>query len=430
MPLYVQAQSKDSIPSKDSLRFPIYDRRGDRFTWKNKNPFDLSDTGIVKQKIIYDPKTNEYYIEEKVGNTVYRKPTSLTFEQFYLLRNKQYETDYFKERANALTLLNKKVQRPKARVYDKLFDRIFGVGPNGLKVDVKPQGSVDVLLGYDGQNTLNPTLPERARKTGGFDFNMNTNLNVNASIGDKLKLPINYNTLSTFDYLNQLKLDYKGMDDEILKSVEAGNMSFQTKSTLIGSVQNLFGLKTQLQFGKLFVTAAIANQRSQRQTQTLKGGAALTTFQKKLDDYEENRNFLLAQYMRNNYNTAMANLPVVNSQVQIQRIEVWVTNRTGATTNARDVVGFMDLGENQPYNVNVHSQTSSPLPQNAANDLYGKLTGDITYRNPSLVTSKLQSQGLQPINDFEKVFARKLAATEYYFNPQIGFLSLDRKSVV
>jgi cell surface protein SprA len=425
VPLYVQAQSKDSIPSKDSLRFPIYDRRGDRFTWKNKNPFDLSDTGIVKQKIIYDPKTNEYYIEEKVGNTVYRKPTSLTFEQFYLLRNKQYETDYFKERANALTLLNKKVQRPKARVYDKLFDRIFGVGPNGLKVDVKPQGSVDVLLGYDGQNTLNPTLPERARKTGGFDFNMNTNLNVNASIGDKLKLPINYNTLSTFDYLNQLKLDYKGMDDEILKSVEAGNMSFQTKSTLIGSVQNLFGLKTQLQFGKLFVTAAIANQRSQRQTQTLKGGAALTTFQKKLDDYEENRNFLLAQYMRNNYNTAMANLPVVNSQVQIQRIEVWVTNRTGATTNARDVVGFMDLGENQPYNVNVHSQTSSPLPQNAANDLYGKLTGDITYRNPSLVTSKLQSQGLQPINDFEKVFARKLAATEYYFNPQIGFLSLS-----
>jgi len=129
--------------------------------------------------------------------------------------------------------------------------------------------------------------------------------------------------------------------------------------------------------------------------------------------------------MRNNYNTAMVKLPVVNSQVQIQRIEVWVTNRTGATTNARDVVGFMDLGENQPYNANVHSQTTSPLPQNTANDLYGKLTGDATYRNPSLVTSKLQSQGLQPINDFEKVFARKLAPTEYYFNPQIGFLSLS-----
>ncbi|MBS1627886.1 MAG: cell surface protein SprA [Bacteroidetes bacterium] len=427
VPLFVQAQSKDSIgpTPKDSLRFPIHDRRGDRFTWKNNNPFDLSDTGIIQQNIIYDPKTNEYYIEEKVGKTIYRKPTSLTFEQFYLLRNKQYEAEYFKQRANALTLLNKKVQRPKPTVYDKLFDRIFGVGANGLKVDVKPQGSVDVLLGYDGQNTLNPTLPERARKTGGFDFNMNANLNVNANIGDKLKLPISYNTQATFDYLNQLKLDYKGMDDEILKSVEAGNISFQTKSTLIGSVQNLFGIKTQLQFGKLFITAAIANQRSQRQTQTLKGGAALSTYQKKLDDYEENRHFLLAQYMRNNYNTAMSNLPIVNSQVQIQRIEVWVTNRTGATTNARDVVGFMDLGENQPYNTNIHSLTSSALPQNQANDLYGKLTTNPANRSPALVISNLQAQGLQPINDFEKVFARKLAPTEYYFNPQIGFLSLS-----
>lgn len=419
------AQRKDSLPSKDSLRFPIYDRRGDRFSWQNKNPFDLKDSSFAKQKIEYDPKTNQYYIIETVGKQVYRKPTYLTFEEFYLIQNKLYENQYFKERANALFLLNQKVNRPKPRVSDNLFDRIFGVGPNGLKVDIKPQGSVDVLMGYDAQNTLNPTLPERARKTGGFDFNMNANLNVNANIGDKLKIPINYNTLATFDYLNQLKLDYKGKNDEIIKSIEAGNISFQTKSTLIGGAQNLFGLKTQLQFGKLFVTAALANQRSQRQTQTLKGGAALTNFNKKLSDYEENKHFLLAQNFRNNFNNAMSNLPVVNSQVQIQRLEVWVTNRNGATTNARDIVGFMDLGENQPYNTTIQSLSSSPLPQNGANNLYAGITSDPTYRSPALVTSKLQTRGLKPVEDFEKVFARKLNATEYYFNPKIGFLSLN-----
>lgn len=421
----LHAQTKDSIPAKDSLRFPIYDRRGDRFSWKNNNPFDLKDSSIAKQRIEYDPKTNQYYIIETVGKQIYRKPTSLTFEEFYSIQNHLNETQYFKERANALFLLNQKVQRPKPKVSDNLFDRIFGVGPNGLKVDIKPQGNIDVLMGYDGQNTLNPTLPERARKTGGFDFNMNANLNVNANIGDKLKIPINYNTLATFDYLNQLKLDYKGKDDEIIKSIEAGNISFQTKSTLIGGAQNLFGLKTQLQFGKLFVTAAIANQRSQRQTQTLKGGAALTNFNKKLSDYEENKHFLLAQNFRNNYNNAMSNLPVVNSQAQIQRIEVWVTNRTGATTNARDIVGFMDIGENQPYNPNIQSATSSPLPQNGANNLYVAVTSDPGYRDPSQVTSKLQARGLQPINDFEKVFARKLNTSEYYFNPKIGFISLN-----
>ena len=113
------------------------------------------------------------------------------------------------------------------QVYDKLFDRIFGVGPNGMKVDIKPQGNVDLQLGYQGQNIKNPTLPERARKNGGFDFDMNTNLNIMANIGDKLKLPINYNTLANFDFENQLKLDYKGMDDEIIKSIEAGNISFE-----------------------------------------------------------------------------------------------------------------------------------------------------------------------------------------------------------
>ena len=411
--------------SKDSLRFPINDRRGDRYSWQSHNPFDLNDTSIIKQNIQYDPKTNQYYIIEKVGNTFYRKPTYLTFEEYYKLKNKQSETDYFKQRADAITALNRKTPRPKPHVYNKLFDRIFGIGKDGLKVDIKPQGSVDLSMGYQGQNTLNPTLPEAARKTGGFDFNMNANLNVNASIGDKLKFPINYNTLANFDYLNQLKLDYKGMDDEILRSIEAGNISFQSKSTLIPSAQNLFGIKTQLQFGRLTVTAALANQNSQRQSQNLQGGAAVTTYQKRLDDYDENRNFLLAQFFNKTFKATMSKLPVVSSQFQIQRLEVWVTNRNGATTDTRNIVGLMDLGENQPFNVNVHSLTNTAYPFNSANDLYGSLAGNVANRDPSAINSNLLAKGLTPVNDYEKTFARKLTSNEYYFNPQVGFISLN-----
>jgi len=411
--------------TKDSLHFPISDRRGDRFSSQSRNPFDLQDTSIIKQTVEFDPKTNRYIITEKIGSTLYRKPTYLTFEEYYLLQTRGSEADYFKLRAAALTELNKKAQRPPPRVYNKLFDRIFGVGPNGLKVDIKPQGNVDIMMGYQGQNTLNPTLPEAARKTGGFDFNMNANVNVNANIGDKLKLPINYNTLANFDYLNQIKLDYKGMDDEIIRSIEAGNISFQSKGTLIKSAQNLFGIKTQLVFGKLSITAALANQRSQQQNQTLKGGAALTTYQKKLSDYDENRHFLVAQYFNTNFKNAMSRLPVVNSEVQIQRIEVWVTNKTAITTDARSVVGLMDLGESQPHNPNVHSQSGSALPFNGANDLYSSLAGNISNRDPSLVNNLLVGKGLTPVNDFEKIYARKLSSNEFYFNPQIGFISLN-----
>ena len=117
-----------------------------------------------------------------------------------------------------------------------------------------------------------------SRKNGGFDFNMNSQFQVDANIGDKLKLPINYNTLANFNFENQLKLDYQGKDDEILKVFQAGNTSFTSKGTLIPGAQSLFGLKTQLQFGKLFVTTVLANQRSQRQIIGITGRFGNTSF--------------------------------------------------------------------------------------------------------------------------------------------------------
>ncbi|MFW2476031.1 MAG: cell surface protein SprA, partial [Sediminibacterium sp.] len=436
---------------RDSLRYPISDRRGDALSNKSRNPFDLRDTALIKRTIEYDPKTKQYVIVEKIGNQYYRTPTTLSFEEFWRLQAREQERDYFKKRADALTRLNKKAERPPLRAYNTLFDRIFGLNElanryagdlgnaigdvknaandlaaqNRLKIDIRPTGDVNIIAGYQGQNIKNPTLPERARKNGGFDFDMNANLNVNANIGNKLKFPINYNTLSNLNFDNQIKLDYKGMDDELIKSIEAGNISFQSRGTLIPSAQNLFGIKTQLQFGKLYVTGALANQRSSRQSVALQGGAASQNFQKSLSDYEENRHFLMGQYFYDNYNKVMRNLPVVNSQVQIQRIEVWVTNRTGATTDARDIVGLMDLGESKPFNPAVTPLTNNPLPANQSNNLYGSLAGDPNSRNPSFINTLLLSKGLRPVDDYEKTFARKLSPTEYTFNPQVGFLSIN-----
>ncbi|TSA65542.1 MAG: cell surface protein SprA, partial [Sediminibacterium sp.] len=326
---------------RDSLRFPIADRRADAFSLGNKNPFALSDTSLIKQTIEFDPATKQYFIIEKIGNKLYRTPTYLSYEDFWRIQSKQAEKDYFKKRADALTLLNQKTKRPPMKVGPSFFDRIFGVpdklsgiansvsgmanslsgmADKPLKVDIRPSGEVNVKAGYQGQNIENPTLPERARKNGGFDFDMNANLAVNASIGDKLKFPLNYNTLSNLSFDNQIKLDYKGKVDEVIKSIEAGNISYQSRGSLIPSTQNLFGVKTQFQFGKVLVTAALANQRSQRQSVGLQGGAATQTFQKRLDDYEENRHFLIAQYFKNNFNKTMKNLPVVNTQVQVQRV--------------------------------------------------------------------------------------------------------------
>jgi len=407
----------------DTLRFPLRDRRSDVFSMPRRNPFDLRDPSNINRTIEYDPQTKQYYIVEKIGTRYFRQPIALSFEEYLALRAKIDEERYFQQRASTLFNLNRKLEKPKLQMHEGFFNRLFGNG----KVDIRPQGYVDILAGYQGQNIKNPTLPERARRNGGFDFDLNANLNVIGNIGDKMKLPISYNTQSTFDFENQLKLDYTGKDDEIVKRFEAGNVSFPSKGTLIPGAQALFGVKTQLQFGRFFVTGVIANQRSQRSSANLQGGAAAQSFEIKANNYEENRHFLLAQYFKNNFNSAMQNLPVVNSQVQILRMEVWVTNRNGATTDTRDVVALMDLAETTPFNTNIVSLSSNPLPDNNANDLYGRLVNDPSARNPALVQSRLNAIGLRPVEDFEKTFARKLRPDEYYFNPQIGFLSLNQQ---
>lgn len=422
LPFCVHAQSGGDT---SGLRYPIKDYRADNLDGRNSNRFGLGNPSNFSDSVVYDPLTKRYTIYQKIGTKYYRTPTTYDFNEYWTLKNRQAENEYFQKRANTTSLLNRgKLTKPKLSLYDNLFNRLFGNG----EIDITPQGFVDLNAGYQGQRTENPTLPERSRKTGGLDFNMNAQVNVNASIGDKLKFPIAYNTLANFNLDNQLKLDYTGGANDILKRFEAGNVSFPSRGTLIPGAQQLFGIKTQLQFGKLYVTAVVANQKSQRQNVNFQGGSAAQLFELKADEYEENRHFLVGQYFRDKYDTVMSNLPAIISEVQILKMQVWVTNKIGTTTETRDVVGLADLGEKNPYLkpplINVLSGQATPANNN--NDLLIKIKSQPDFRNPSLVFSNLTNLGLQPVQDFEKTFARKLDSTQYIFDKQVGNLSLNQ----
>ncbi|MGN6264074.1 MAG: cell surface protein SprA [Ginsengibacter sp.] len=426
VPVHLLAQDSTALPLRDtasvvgadSLPFPIHDRRGD-FLSARPNIYDFQNPPNIEDSVAYDPATQTYTVYEKIGTHYYRTPTTYTAEEFRSMEARKAEINYFQKRANTLSILNRGQIKPKLSIYDNLFNRLFGNG----KIDIQPQGNVDITAGYQGQNVKNPTLPERARKNGGFDFNMAAQLNVIANIGDKMRFPISYNTLANFDFTNQLKLDYTGNDDEILKRFEAGNVSFPLRSTLIPGAQSLFGVKTQLQFGKLFVTGILANQKSQRQSMNLEGGNTATKFEIKADQYEENRHFLLAQYFRKNYDKVMSNAPAVITPVQILRLEVWVTNKNGSTTDAREVVGLMDLGEPEPF----HNFTvTGTLPDNNTNSEYSSIIKNSGSRNSTLINSQLLAMGLSPVQDFEKTFARKLDSSQYIFNRRAGFISLSQ----
>ncbi|SFO16556.1 cell surface protein SprA [Chitinophaga sp. YR627] len=408
---------------KDTLKYPIKDRYGTGITDPVKNQIDLKDPAGISRTVDYDPVTKQYTVTEKIGDHYYRNPTYLSFDEYYKLQSKKSEDDYWMKRASTLGSLNQKGNGPELYKGSKLFDRIFG----GNKVDIKPQGSLELTFGYEGQNIKNPVLTEQARKTGGFAFDMNINMNLTGKIGDKLKLITNYNTQSTFDFENQIKLEYTGYDDEIIKKIEAGNVSFPLRSSLISGVQSLFGIKTQLQFGRLTVTSVLSNQKSQKQNLMIKGGTQVQDFNLRADEYEDNRHFLLGQFFRDTFNYAMSNLPVIRSLAYVNRVEVWVTNKTGATTNTRDIVGLMDLGEYRPYNTSINVLSNSRLTDNKLNDLYSKVISDPMSRYTGTVVSRLQNLGLQAVQEYEKTFARKLDSTEYTINRQLGFITLNQQ---
>ncbi|MBL7719992.1 MAG: cell surface protein SprA [Flavipsychrobacter sp.] len=410
------AKKKDSA----KLKFPIKDKTGDPKSDAQPAGMDLKDPSNVKNSWDYDPETGTYNYNSRVGDEFMRNPTYMSFDEYQKYRAQQDEQAYWKRRLDALSLFGQKPTLPKME-REGLFDRIFG----GNSITVKPQGNVDITLGGNWQNVQNPTLIQSAQKYGVFDFDMQMNINLLATVGDKLKLNISNNTKATFDYLNTQKLEYTGKEDEIIKKIEAGNISFPLKSSLISGVQSLFGIKTQLQFGRLWVTGVLSQQKSKRQSLTIQGGSQSQQFSIKADEYEENKHFLLSQYFRNNYNGALRNYPIINSLVAINKIEVWVTNRTGATEGVRNIMAYMDLGEREPFNTTLTDPTKPAYPDNRSNTLYDQLLQMPTSRMQGQANNAALSLGLQSGRDFEPTTARKLNPSEFTFNPALGYVSLN-----
>ncbi|MBL0309547.1 MAG: cell surface protein SprA [Bacteroidetes bacterium] len=413
-----------AIPDSPELKYPLKERDGDFVSDKSKDPFYLKDPPAVEEKVEYDPVTGMYVVTEKVGGSNVRPPTYMTYDDYLKYTEKQERDKYWKERAGAIHLVEEKNLVPPIQVKKQFFDRLFG----GSKIEIRPQGNVEMTLGTNFQKTANPNIPIRNRKTGGFDFDMNINLSVIGKIGDKLQLGIKYNTQSGFQFDNQVKIGYTGDQDDIIKVIEAGNVSLPLNTRLITGSQALFGVKAQLQFGRLTWTSIISQQKSKKETMVIENGAQRQNFEIRSDQYDENRHFFLSQYFYDQYDNALSGLPNIRSVVNITRMEVWVTNRTNVTQNVRDVLALMDLGEAAPYsNKIVNTSGGDTRPRNEANDLYPKLVSNPSYRfvDNTVATMLSSNFQLEQGQDFEKTYARRLNENEYTYHKQLGYLSLN-----
>ncbi len=390
---------------------------------------DLTTPSNVKTEVEYDPATGFYVIRTKVGDTEITTPLMLSEKQYNDWQLRRQLQEYYQDRNQQLV---QNTEKQPFNIFDMNFaygplEKIFG--PGG--VQLKTQGSVQIKLGIKTNKTDNPSLSVNSRRKTYFDFDQKIQATIGASVGDRLKFNMTYNTDATFDFDSKnIKLGYEGKEDDIVKSIEAGNVSLTTGSSLIRGSTALFGVKTKLQFGKLTATALLSQQNSESKTVNTKGGAQTTDFSVNADQYDQNRHFFLSQYFYSNYDRFASKLPFVSSGVNITRIEVWVTNKGGKYEQSRNLVGFADLGENHNLN-NTYWQPDMavPVPSNQSNNLLSVIKEQYPdARNINQVTQALEplrAYGIEGGHDYEKMeSARLLGASEYTLNSTLGYISL------
>ncbi len=395
----------------------------------NESAADLKTPSNIKTEAEYDPLTGCYVVRTKLGDVDIATPFMLSASQYNNWQLRQSMQEYYRQR-NA-ELVEKKEKEP-FNIFDMNFalgplEKIFG--PGG--VQLKTQGSVQISLGIKSNKTDNPSLSMESRRKTYFDFDQKIQATIAASVGDRLKFNMTYNTDATFDFDSKnIKLAYEGKEDDIIKSIEAGNVSMTTGSSLIRGSTALFGIKTKLQFGKLTATALVSQQNSESKTVNTKGGVQTTDFSINSDEYDQNRHYFLGHFFRDNYDAFASKLPYVSSGVNITRIEVWVTNKSGNYNQSRNIVAFMDLGENKVLANNYWSTNAAvDNTANTSNNLLSVIKTEYPgARNINTVTQALEplsAFGVDGGKDYEKVeSARLLSESEYTLNSTLGYISI------
>ena len=392
----------------------------------DKQAADLTLPDNIKQEVEYDDSLDRYFIGSRMGDGYLSTPIMMTPQEYRKWSEKREFDSFFRQKNDTLI---KEGGKDKFSFADMHFDlgpaeKIFG--PGGVRI--KTQGTAELKFGATLKNIDNPSLPIRNRKTTTMDFDEKINLSVNGKVGDKVNMNLNYNTDATFDFDSQnLKLKYEGKEDEIIKLVEGGNVSFPSNSSLVNGASSLFGIRTDLQFGKLSLQTVVSQKKSSSKSVSSKGGTQFTAFEFDVTDYEENRHFFLSRYFRDRYDEGMSRLPNVTTGITINRVEIWVTNKTGNTTNSRDIVALTDLGENQKVSNPMWGVTGQHVPSNSANSEYSTMvTSYAAARDINQTSSVLDAvPGFVGGVDYEKLeSARLLNSSEYTVNTALGYVSL------
>jgi cell surface protein SprA len=403
--------------------------------------FKLKTPSSVTSNYIYDQKLNLYIYQTKIGDVEYGLPLTLKPEEYRNLFKSNFIKEYFSDQLTIIQDPNKVEEKrnllPNLYINSDFLETIFG----GNEIELNPQGSIGIDIGARYLKRDNPSIPIRNQSNVNLDFNQAISLSLNGKIGEKLVVNANYDSQSTFDFQNLLKLDYTPDEDDIIQKIELGNVSMPISGSLINGAQSLFGFKTQLKFGATTIDAVFSEQRSQSSTMNASSDGAFNEFSIFPLDYDSNRHFFLAHYFRKNFDQFLESYPYVNSPIDITRIEIWITNQTTETDDVRSIIALQDIGESDPNFTRIDdfandfflTNNIDESPDNSLNNFNPNLIGqnfiNSNIRSISNVSSGFSKYPNQIFEGTDYVIlenARKLDENEYSINEKLGFISLNQ----
>jgi cell surface protein SprA len=410
----------------------------------------------VERKVVLDSAMERIRISERIGDVEVRPSIELPLEIYKKLRYKAAIRDNFRQiigqqsagvARDALADVFSKIT--KISVYvpggeSALFATLFG--PPTVSVQVA--GNIDIKASYQIEESEDPV--RRASGTASTavpNFDQQVQMNLTGTIGDKLTITADWNTQRPFQYENQLAIRYKGYEDDLVQSIEAGNVALTLPTSLISSSQALFGIKAQFQIAGLNLTAVASQQRGRTESFSVQSGASMTEQTIQAWDYDENRHFFVSNFFVTNWENAFARnapqlvlTPAMGGR-QINRLEVWrrPANQLGGVggqnpgsvplqENQRPAVALLNLGD-VPYSFE-RLQQGFPFPNNAYNDLAD------TSQTQAFLQQLRTADPLPPIpGPFQEgVFTLMREGQDYVYNPILGYITftapLDPRDVI
>ncbi|NUM61572.1 MAG: cell surface protein SprA, partial [Ignavibacteriaceae bacterium] len=295
----------DSTARLEQFRFQREEKPYIEAGEKKQSKFFAQPTTNLKQRSVKIDSTGQYVeVREKIGTHEPKLVLRMPLEDYINLKLGLKEREDWEKLAYAYELKSGTVGLGELITSFTDFEiPLPSVGVLSIfgepKISLKIGGSVQIHGAWRNETTEGVTANRLGNTRNEPDFKQQVQINVSGTIGDKLNINADWNTERTFEYENQLKIKYTGYEDEIIQSIEAGNVSMQTPS-LIGGAEALFGVKALFQMGPFKLTTLASQKKGETKEVAVSGGSTSQEYSVRAYDYSENHYFIDKVYSDRN----------------------------------------------------------------------------------------------------------------------------------